>query len=47
MLKRIGAIYARDMKRICGNVIALVVALGLCVLPARYAWFNIMANWDP
>ena len=47
MLKRIGAIYARDMKRICGNVIALVVALGLCVLPALYAWFNIMANWDP
>jgi putative membrane protein len=26
---------------------ALVIAGGLCLLPAFYAWFNIYANWDP
>lgn len=24
-----------------------MVAVGICVLPALYAWFNIAANWDP
>lgn len=26
---------------------AFVVMIGICVLPALYAWFNIAANWDP
>ena len=25
----------------------LVVTIGICALPALYAWFNIYANWDP
>ena len=26
---------------------ALVIIIGLCVIPSLYAWFNIFANWDP
>ena len=26
---------------------ALVVVMGLAVLPSLYAWFNILSNWDP
>lgn len=28
-------------------MVAFVVAIGLCILPALYAWFNIASNWDP
>ena len=26
---------------------AIILAIGLAVLPSLYAWFNIYANWDP
>ncbi|MFZ3552588.1 YhgE/Pip family protein [Bifidobacterium adolescentis] len=29
------------------NVIAVIVSMGLVVVPALYAWFNIAASWDP
>ena len=41
------AIFRRDMKRILHNPVALVIALGICVVPCLYAWINILANWDP
>ncbi len=37
----------RDLKRILRNPVAVIVTLGVCVIPSLYAWFNIMANWDP
>ncbi|MDD3360226.1 MAG: YhgE/Pip domain-containing protein [Hespellia sp.] len=46
-MKKIFKIYKRDFKRLSRNVVALVVAVGICILPALYAWFNIAANWDP
>lgn len=46
-MKTIWKIYKRDFKRLSRNVVALVVAVGICILPALYAWFNIAANWDP
>ena len=33
--------------RIRKNVIALVVIVGISVVPCLYAWFNIAASWDP
>ena len=26
---------------------AVVVIMGLCLVPSLYAWFNILSNWDP
>ena len=40
-------IFLRDMKRIVTSPIALVVYLGLILLPCMYAWYCIAANWDP
>lgn len=40
-------IYLKDLKSIRENIIALIVVIGLCILPALYAWFNIKSSWDP
>ena len=46
-MKTVFAIFFRDLKRLIHNPAAVIVALGVCVLPSLYAWFNIIANWDP
>ncbi len=46
-MKIIWKIFCKDIKGISTNFFALVVALGLCVIPSLYAWFNIYSNWDP
>lgn len=46
-IKVIFAIFARDMKRLVRNPIAILIVLGSCVLPALYAWYTIAAFWDP
>jgi putative membrane protein len=40
------AIFLRDVKRILKNPVALVVTLGVAIIPSLYAWCNILANWD-
>lgn len=40
-------IFKRDVKRLKTNIIAVIVLLGICILPSLYAWFNIAAVWDP
>ena len=40
-------IFTRDIRKIRTNVIALIVVLGVTVVPCLYAWFNIAASWDP
>lgn len=46
-MKNIFRIFKADVKGLLKNFFALVIAVGLCALPALYAWFNIYANWDP
>ena len=40
-------IFRRDFRRILRNPVAVVVTLGVCVIPSLYAWLNVLANWDP
>lgn len=40
-------IFLHDIKRILKNPIAVLVTIGVCIIPSLYAWFNIAANWDP
>ena len=40
-------IFISDFKRIKTNVVAVVIVIGLSILPCLYAWFNIAANMDP
>ncbi|TNJ61541.1 YhgE/Pip domain-containing protein [Paenibacillus hemerocallicola] len=46
-MKPIVRIYTGDLQRIARNWAAAVIVLGLVVLPSLYAWFNILASWDP
>lgn len=40
-------IIKRDIKALLTHFFPLVIAVGLCMLPPLYAWFNIYSNWDP
>lgn len=46
-MKNIWQIIRNDFRNISKNVVAVVLVIGLCVLPSLYAWFNIFSNWDP
>lgn len=46
-MKNIISVFLSDWRRISTNVVALIVVMGLCILPSLYAWFNILSNWDP
>ncbi|MBQ8980598.1 MAG: YhgE/Pip domain-containing protein [Eubacterium sp.] len=46
-MKNIFKIYKRDLKKLFTNSMAIILAVGIAVIPSLYAWFNIYANWDP
>lgn len=46
-MKNIWSVFRTDLMRIRNNVIALIVIMGILVVPCLYAWFNIAASWDP
>ena len=46
-VKKALAIFKRAIKRLLCNPVALVITIGVCIIPSLYAWYNIVANWDP
>lgn len=46
-MKNISLIFKNDVMKIHKNVIAMIVIMGITVIPTLYAWFNISASWDP
>ena len=46
-MKNILRIFLADFKRVKTNVVAVVIVIGLSILPCLYAWFNILSNWSP
>ena len=46
-MKNIIRVFYHDWKRIRTNVVAVVIVIGLIIIPSLYAWFNILSNWDP
>ncbi|WP_291534661.1 YhgE/Pip domain-containing protein, partial [Bifidobacterium sp. UBA6881] len=46
-MKYFWGILKRDLCHASRNVIAVIVSMGLVIVPALYAWFNIAASWDP
>lgn len=46
-MNQIFQIFFRDLKRILHNRMALIVMIGVLLLPSIYAWFNIAANQNP
>ncbi|MCU5331313.1 YhgE/Pip domain-containing protein [Bacillus wiedmannii] len=46
-MKQIWRIYKTDLRNVAKHWAAIVIVLGLMILPSLYAWFNIKASWDP
>lgn len=46
-MHNIRKIFYADWRRLTASAVAVVVIMGLCLIPCLYAWFNILSNWDP
>ena len=46
-MRNIWRIFARDVSHATRNVVAIIVSMGLVIVPALYAWYNIAASWNP
>ena len=46
-MKKSFQIFKRDLGRLFRNRAAVLILVGISVLPSLYAWFNIAANMDP
>jgi putative membrane protein len=46
-MKTVKKIFFDDVISLIKNFFALTIVVGICFLPALYAWFNIYSNWDP
>ena len=43
-MKTVFKIFRKDIRNLSHNILALIVAIGLCIIPSLYAWFNIYSN---
>ena len=46
-MKNILKIIFHDFKRLTSSVVAIVILMGIIVVPCLFAWFNILSNDDP
>ena len=46
-MKNIFKIYVRDIKRMCTNWAAMIIAIIIILIPSLYSLTNIKASWDP
>ncbi len=46
-MKNILNIILHDFKRLTASMVALVILMGIIVVPCLFAWLNILSNWDP
>ena len=46
-MRNIRHIFHADLRRLTASAVAVVIIMGLCLIPCLYAWFNILSNWDP
>ena len=40
-------IIVHDFRRLTASVVAIVILMGIIVVPCLFAWLNILSNWDP
>lgn len=46
-MRTVFQILFRDLRRLLRNPVAMIIVVGVCVIPSLYAWYCIAANWDP
>ncbi len=45
-MANVALIFRDEMRRMASNVVSVVIALGLVVMPSIFAWYNIIACWN-
>lgn len=46
-MRNIWSIFRDDIRYSTSNIVSILVVLGMCLVPAIYAWTNIAGSWDP
>ncbi|ODA42904.1 YhgE/Pip domain-containing protein [Desulfosporosinus sp. BG] len=46
-MKKVFGVFLQDLKSISKSKAAILIVIGLCILPSLYAWINIKASWNP
>ncbi|WP_088228956.1 YhgE/Pip domain-containing protein [Desulfosporosinus sp. FKB] len=46
-MKKVFGVFRQDLKSIITSKAAILIIIGLCILPSLYAWINIRASWNP
>ena len=46
-MKKVLQLLRRDIAHVRHNTVALLVCMGLAIIPSLYAWFNIAGGWNP
>ena len=46
-MKQIIEIFKNDINNIKKSKIAIIILIGLVIIPGIYAWLNIDSNWNP
>lgn len=47
LMRDVWRVWRRDVRAVARVPLALVIVIGAIITPALYAWFNIIAFWDP
>ena len=45
-MRNVFKLFSYDIKHLFGNVITVVIVLGLVFLPSIFAWYNVIACWN-
>lgn len=46
-MNNVSRLFRHDLRQATRSTIALVVLFGVVVIPSFFAWFNVLASWDP
>ncbi|RBP97832.1 phage infection protein [Bifidobacterium aemilianum] len=46
-MRAIWKLFTGDLRRMTSNVVSIIIAIGLIVIPGLFTWFNVAASWDP
>ena len=45
-MNNIARIFRDDCRRLFANVVSVIIAAGLVVMPSIFAWYNVIACWN-
>lgn len=45
-MRNVLRLFRNDLRRVFRNVVSVIIALGLVVMPSIFAWYNILACWN-